>query len=203
MSMITIFLAQTKGGAAIEILSLLLVSAIIGYITAWLYYKSVYKRKIKDVESEKHELNNRIVNLNRSIGDLQKNLSEKDNEIELLNIAQSKRFLDYNSFGTATKAEKDDLKMISGIGGWIKEKLNVLDIYTFKQISNFTAEDVQLVTDIIEYFPVRIERDEWIYQAGELVRIAGNKAEVLEIIPGRIEKDDWIGQARELAKKQH
>ena len=74
---------------------------------------------------------------------------------------------------------------IVGIGGWIKEKLNALDIFTFRQISNFNKDDVHVVTEAIEYFPGRIERDEWIHQAQELVRIAGNKAELLDKIKAR------------------
>ena len=66
--------------------------------------------------------------------------------------------------------------MISGIGGWINKKLNALGMYTFRQISNFEKEDIVAVTDAIEYFPGRIERDEWIHQAKELVRIAGDKS---------------------------
>ena len=61
----------------------------------------------------------------------------------------------------------------------------MLDIYTFKQISNFTKEDVHIVTEAIEYFPGRIERDEWILQARELVRISGKKSELLKRIRER------------------
>ncbi len=321
MSTLLIFLAQTKGEATIEILALLLVAAIIGYITAWLYYRSIYTKKIKAAESEKGELKNEISTLNSDKKNLNKSLVEKENENEhlilevsalkalhaeavhetddislknkrteqllyekgeaMVHIAQRKHLLDYESFGTATREEMDDLKMISGIGpfieerlhaleiftfrqiskftaqdidtindaieyfsgridrdewvaqarellqsndkrtrllkrirerkeriyyarigtakkeeaddltvisgigGWIKEKLNMLDIFTFKQISNFTDEDVQLVTEVIEYFPGRIDRDEWILQAQELVRIAGNKSELLDRIRGR------------------
>jgi predicted flap endonuclease-1-like 5' DNA nuclease len=266
-----------------------LVAAVIGYVTAWLYTKSIYERKIKAIEYDRYELNNHIVNLDADIFNLKNSLKEKDNEIEQLALevralvysSQHKHLLNYQSFGTATEAEKDNLKMISGIGpvneaslnaldiftfrqiskfstqdintindaiicfsgrierddwvaqaidliysqdkrtelfkriserkskiqynrigvarkeeaddltiisgigGWIKEKLNVLDIYTFQQISNFTKEDVVTVTEAIEYFPGRIERDEWILQARELVRIAGNKSELLKRIRDR------------------
>ena len=63
MSTLLILLTQTKSAATIEILLLLLVAAIIGYVTAWLYYKSIYVRRIKAVEAEKDELKNHIVNL--------------------------------------------------------------------------------------------------------------------------------------------
>jgi predicted flap endonuclease-1-like 5' DNA nuclease len=318
MSVLIILLAQTKSGAIIEILLLLMVAAIIGYMTSWLYYKSIYKKRIKVLESERHEFNNHIINMNADVSNLKRSLGEKHLEIEYLKmdvnalkalhkeavnetddmnlkmkraekllyeqdetlaqLLNDRYLLDYKSFGIATEAEKDDLKMISGIGpliegrlhtldiftfrqiskftprdieainkaiiyfsgriekdewvaqakellkseekrleflekirkrkaliqynrigiakieeaddltvisgigGWIKEKLNALDIYTFKQISNFTKDDVQTVTEAIEYFPGRIERDEWILQAGELVQKAGEKAELLKNI---------------------
>jgi predicted flap endonuclease-1-like 5' DNA nuclease len=100
-------------------------------------------------------------------------------------ILERKAYISYNRIGIANKEEADDLTIISGIGGWIQEKLNMLDIYTFRQIRNFTEEDVQSVTEAIEYFPGRIERDEWILQAQELARLAGNKAALLKRIKGK------------------
>jgi predicted flap endonuclease-1-like 5' DNA nuclease len=188
MNTLIILLAQTKGGAAIEILSLLLVAAIIGYVTAWLYYKSVYEKKLKVIESEKHELNNRIVNLDGEIVDLHKSLDEKENEMEQIildNIAQRKHLLNYASFGTATAAEKDDLKMISGIGPFIEKRLRALDIYTFRQISKFTAKDIETIDVAILYFSGRIERDEWVAQARELVHSKDQRTELFKRISER------------------
>jgi predicted flap endonuclease-1-like 5' DNA nuclease len=225
MSTLLILLAQTKSAATIEILSLLLVAAIIGYITAWLYYKSIYVRRIKVIESEKDKLNNQIVNLNADKSNLQKNLREKDNEIELLikevnalkalhaeavhetddmtlkntrteqllyekdealvNIAQRKHLLDYRSFGAATVAEMDDLKMISGIGPFIEERLHALDIYTFRQISKFSDQDIDTINDAIEYFSGRIDRDEWVAQATELVHSKDKRTDLLRRIRER------------------
>jgi len=82
MSTLIILAVQTKGVAIIVILSLLLGAAIIGYLTAWLYYKSIYVKIIKALESEKDELNNQIAILNTDINNLQKSLLEKDNEIK-------------------------------------------------------------------------------------------------------------------------
>jgi len=105
---------------------------------------------------------------------------------ELLNrISERKARIFYERIGLAKLEEADDLTVISGIGGWIREKLHALDIYTFRQISNFDKEDIIAVTEAIEYFPGRIERDEWKLQAKELVRIAGKKAELLKRISDR------------------
>lgn len=76
--------------------------------------------------------------------------------------------LNFESFGKASADEKDDLKLISGIGPFIEEKLNGIGIYTFDQISKFKKEDIETVTELIKFFPGRIERDKWTDQAKNL-----------------------------------
>lgn len=71
-------------------------------------------------------------------------------------------------FVAVASDRKDDLTQISGIGPFIEKKLNGLGIYTFEQIGGFTPETVQKVTEAIEFFPGRIERDNWIDQAKAL-----------------------------------
>src|SRR5664280_42344 len=201
MNTLTILLALTKNEATFEIILMLSGSAIIGYLTAWLFYKSAYENKLKIVESEKHELNNRIVNLDAEIFNLKEDLSNKDKEIEdliMVNISERKHLLDYKSFGIASESEKDDLKMISGIGPFIEERLNALDIYTFRQISNFSPQDIEAINDAIEYFSGRIERDEWVAQALELVRNEELKADLFRRISERKNRIyyDRIGTAK-------
>jgi predicted flap endonuclease-1-like 5' DNA nuclease len=188
MNTLTILLALTKNEATFEIILMLSGSAIIGYLTAWLFYKAVYEKKIKIIESEKHELNNRIVNLDAEIFNLKEDLSNKDKEIGdliMAHISERKHLLDYKSFGIASESEKDDLKMISGIGPFIEERLNALDIYTFRQISNFSPQDIEIINDAIEYFSGRIERDEWVAQALDLVRNEELKADLFRRISER------------------
>ena len=201
MNTLTILLALTKNEATFEIILMLSGSAIIGYLTAWLFYKSAYENKLKIVESEKHELNNRIVNLDAEIFNLKEDLSNKDKEISdliIAHISERKHLLDYKSFGIASESEKDDLKMISGIGPFIEERLNALDIYTFRQISNFSPQDIETINDAIEYFSGRIERDEWVAQALELVRNEELKADLFRRISERKNKIyyDRIGTAK-------
>jgi predicted flap endonuclease-1-like 5' DNA nuclease len=201
MNTLTILLALTKNEATFEIILMLSGSAIIGYLTAWLFHKSAYENKLKLVESEKHELNNRIVNLDAEIFNLKEDLSNKDKEIGdliMAHISERKHLLDYKSFGIASESEKDDLKMISGIGPFIEERLNALDIYTFRQISNFSPQDIEAINDAIEYFSGRIERDEWVAQALELVRNEELKADLFRRISERKSRIyyDRIGTAK-------
>jgi len=240
MNTLFILLAQTRTAATIEIVSLLLGSAIIGYVTAWLYCKSLYAKRFNAIESERDELKIQIININESKDLLQKNLLFKENDSErlllevkalkalyteaiheidemklknnrskqllyekdeaLLLIAQRKHLLDYKSFGTATLSEMDDLKMISGIGPFIEERLHAVDIYTFSQISKFTAQDIETINEAIEYFSGRIERDEWVAQAKELVYAKDKRTALFKRISDR--KDNIYYNRIGIAKKE-
>jgi predicted flap endonuclease-1-like 5' DNA nuclease len=62
-------------------------------------------------------------------------------------------------------AEKDDLKKIKGIGPVMERTLNELGVTSFKQLGEFNKDDVQRVSDVLDVFPGRIERDKWVPQA--------------------------------------
>ena len=85
-------------------------------------------------------------------------------------MKMKKHKIDYSKIGIAHKEDAQDLEQIHGIGPFIKEKLNFLGIYTFEQISKFTKQDIETITDIIEFFPGRIERDNWVSQAKALIK---------------------------------
>lgn len=80
-----------------------------------------------------------------------------------------------NQFPVASAEDKDDLKVISGVGPFIEEKLNNLGIYTYEQVSLFDKKMVNMITDAIEFFPGRIERDNWVKQAKALYDAKSNK----------------------------
>ncbi|WP_339611541.1 hypothetical protein [uncultured Planktosalinus sp.] len=79
-----------------------------------------------------------------------------------------KPVLNFESIGYADEMDKDDLTKIEGISPFIENKLNQLGIFSFTQLSGFTKDDIATVTQLIEYFPGRIERDDWIGQAKQL-----------------------------------
>jgi len=98
MTQLFILLAQSVTGAVITIIALLLVAAIIGYFTAWLYAKSVYTPVIKGLEADKSSLNNQVAGLkddisklngkvdklNEKISKIEEEIAEKDKEIKHL-----------------------------------------------------------------------------------------------------------------------
>ncbi len=71
---------------------------------------------------------------------------------------EAPKFLD------APNGEPDDLKKISGVGPALEKKLHGLGIYHFSQIAAFTADEIAMVDDHLN-FKGRIERDDWVGQA--------------------------------------
>jgi outer membrane murein-binding lipoprotein Lpp len=104
MNALSILLAQSVAGPVIEIVLLLLVAGLIGYLTAWFYAKSVYTPIIRSLEEDKKELSRQISGLtddikklnvvvdtlNAKIAKLEKEMGDKDKEIENLKKASKK-----------------------------------------------------------------------------------------------------------------
>ena len=78
---------------------------------------------------------------------------------------------------TRTEEEKDDLKMINGIGPALEGKLNAAGFCAYRQIANLTDADVNRLEVEVIHLSGRIRRDDWIGQAKALfVRKYGDKA---------------------------
>ncbi|MFP2994930.1 hypothetical protein ABN763_03420 [Spongiivirga sp. MCCC 1A20706] len=159
---------------------LCLICFLIGYFFARRYYKRKLKAAIDDCASEKKSLNDQL-NIKQAEVEAEQKLRKKTQvkvekdpepiaiqEVKPLEVATEKPSLNFESFGKADESQKDDLKRISGVGPFIEKKLNGIGIYTFDQISNFTKKDIDDVTDLIQFFPGRIERDNWVDQANKL-----------------------------------
>ena len=61
------------------------------------------------------------------------------------------------------------LKVVSGIGPVLEKTLNGYGIQTWEQLAAFTKADIDKVDDALA-FPGRIERDEWLSQAKDLIK---------------------------------
>jgi predicted flap endonuclease-1-like 5' DNA nuclease len=77
--------------------------------------------------------------------------------------------LDFEIIGIASEEIKDDLQKINGIGTATESKLNEVGIYTYEQISNLKSTDIEKLTGMINFFPGRIAKDDWIGQAIQLM----------------------------------
>lgn len=85
-----------------------------------------------------------------------------------ITYSKNKPELNFENFGYGSKEDKDDLTQINGIGPYIEQRLNEIGIYNFDQISRFHEEDIRILTELIDFFPGRIERDNWVAQAASL-----------------------------------
>jgi peptidoglycan hydrolase CwlO-like protein len=79
MAPLFIQLAQSVTGAIITIVALLLVAALIGYLTAWYYARSVYTPVIKGLEAEKADFQ-------KQVADLKEDVSKLNIKIDELNL---------------------------------------------------------------------------------------------------------------------
>lgn len=73
------------------------------------------------------------------------------------------------TMGEASTKTSDDLKLISGVGPKYEETLNDIGIYNFEQLSKMTPEAIKAIEELTQYFPGRIERNDWIGQAKKLM----------------------------------
>jgi large subunit ribosomal protein L21 len=69
---------------------------------------------------------------------------------------------------TAKAAKADDLALIGGIGPKIVKSLNDMGYTSFAQIAALTAEEIETIESAIKS-KGRVERDEWVAQAKELM----------------------------------
>ncbi|MEM6625396.1 MAG: hypothetical protein AAF719_01720 [Pseudomonadota bacterium] len=70
----------------------------------------------------------------------------------------------------------DNLEQISGVGPMLGELLNDVGVYYFWQIAEWTSEEVAWVDSLLMHFRGRIDRDNWVGQAGDLAAQPGAAA---------------------------
>jgi large subunit ribosomal protein L22 len=71
-------------------------------------------------------------------------------------------------------AEVDDLKLLSGVGPVLVEKLNSAGVYRFEQIANWTEANVRAFDELLS-LKGRVEKDGWIAQAKGLLEEKNGK----------------------------
>ena len=76
---------------------------------------------------------------------------------------------DPNAYEDEPAQEVDDLKQIIGIGKVFERALNELGVYSFRQLANFGINDIARVNAKLKEFKGRMEQDDWIGQAKELL----------------------------------
>lgn len=66
--------------------------------------------------------------------------------------------------------QRDDLTLITGIGPFLESQLNQIGVLTWADIASWDAARIAEVTEAISFFPGRIEKDNWVGQAQQLLQ---------------------------------
>ena len=69
-----------------------------------------------------------------------------------------------------SRSERDDLKLISGVGPVLEKMLHDNGIYFFRQVGALDDGGIDDLDDLLDAFPGRIRRDDWVGQAKQLHR---------------------------------
>ncbi|CAL2081142.1 Predicted 5' DNA nuclease, flap endonuclease-1-like, helix-3-turn-helix (H3TH) domain [Tenacibaculum sp. 190524A02b] len=157
----------TKTSHLLELFFWMLGAFLIGYFFAWQYFKNKFQTKLEDNEETIVELKNEMQSTIRA---------RKTVERGGIEIKQPKN-LNFDVIGSANEENKDDLTLIKGIGEFIEKKLNQIGIYNLDQISKLDKENIDTITDLIQFFPGRIVRDDWKGQAKQLLNKENIKEE--------------------------
>ena len=135
-------------------------------------------QKVRDIETIFTEIKPKIIKV---VKETQEEINETPvvveevsniplrNKTSYVNYTRSVPELDFNRFGHGSEHSRDDLTRIEGIGPYIEEKLFEIGIFNFDQISKFKEADIRIITELIDFFPGRIERDNWVQQASGLM----------------------------------
>ena len=153
----------------IEIFLWLLGAFLIGYFFARFYYKNKSNNSQNVIFSDLEEISTETSTI-KAKKTFNRGGEQVISHQENLPKEKNKPILNFENFGIASEAEKDDLKKINGIGAFIEIKLNKIGIYTYNQISKFSKDDINAITELIKFFPGRIERDNWVEQAKKLTK---------------------------------
>lgn len=90
--------------------------------------------------------------------------------------------------GLALYNDRNDLQKISGIGSILEAKLNKAGILTYRQLASLEKTDIDILTELIDYFPGRISRDEWVPQAK--LKLTEQKPSNPKIVENNMDDDE-------------
>ena len=172
---------------------LMLSTFLLGYILAILFSKKNTKKALKSQKKELESLHNiqsiknidtifteikpKIIDIVKetqkqtesvTTSILKKTVAEKAKST-YVSYSKQEVVLDLSVIGEGNPEMPDDLTKIDGIGPYVEERLNTIGVHNYEQICKLDVSDIRIITELIEFFPGRIERDNWVGQAKSLM----------------------------------
>lgn len=132
-----------------------------------------YRETAEQAEKKSETLALRLDEVEKNFAEIEQQQREALKEARDISAAN-----DANGHGEAPQ-EMDNLQEIVGIGKVFERTLHDLGIYTYRQIASFGPSDVARVNAALKEFRGRMEQDDWIGQAKELLYKKYGEAEIV------------------------
>jgi predicted flap endonuclease-1-like 5' DNA nuclease len=122
-----------------------------------------YKNQAGQSEKKSETLRLKLDDVEKTFADMEKQQRQALKDVRKASVARK-------SIGKKpAKQEKDDLQEIIGIGKVFEQALHELGIYSFRQIADFDVADIARVNVELKECKGRMEQDDWIGQAKDLL----------------------------------
>lgn len=134
---------------------------------------------LKALQQERDDWQKRVATLREKgrdpagLGLAQKSLSRAETDVgtaatAVAHLQHQQSALRRSLDQAASITQEDDLTKIKGIKAVLRDHLHAFGIRTFRQISEWTEDDVEAFSELLA-FKDRAKRDEWVRQARELM----------------------------------
>lgn len=129
---------------------------------------------------EIEQLESQLASANETVRQLRDQLASQQNGDQILPLSEARTTVDHE-YGGSTRFDKsrgvvftekprivDDLKLISGVAEVLEGKLNDYGVYTFRQVMEWSPQNIEEFQQLLPAFKDRIIREDWIGQATHL-----------------------------------
>jgi predicted flap endonuclease-1-like 5' DNA nuclease len=166
--------------AAWEIILLLAIALLIGFILGWILRRVLYDTNVSRLEAQLQEARSESVALADSVAGYRSRIEELEEQLADQEQDPSPPAPPSKDEAIARVAEiaartagdgpvvDDDLEEIHGVGPKIAGLLRGMGITSFAQVAGFEGDDIAYVAAALEAFSGRIERDDWMASAAAL-----------------------------------
>lgn len=122
-----------------------------------------YKQHAEQTEHQSETLQIRLDDVEKNFADMEKQ------QRQALKDARNEVAAQASNGQTVPEQECDDLKEIVGIGRAFEQTLHDLGVFSYRQIARFGMSDIARVNLQLKEYKGRMEQDDWIGQAKELL----------------------------------
>jgi predicted flap endonuclease-1-like 5' DNA nuclease len=145
---------------------MLFVTAVLGYIIGYVSHQ----RTINQLTNELDGMERVPVIEHQTPAEAAPIVQRTEEEAVLIRIQSRSKALDFERIGYAGSDDADNLRFIEGINPMVEHRLHAAGVYRFSQLAHLTPDDVYLLNEILEFFPGRVQRDNWVGQAKTLLQ---------------------------------